>query len=92
MMTNHTISEKLWDLKKRGLFVNHQERELVASAARRLEEDAKKIAKLEAELKEARYLLAEREGIQEDDGTRDAAAPGEAAEDFWEDFWPTEEE
>lgn len=95
MMSNVEMAKQLWGLKRAGLWVNHQQAELVGSAAQRLEENARKmaiqdkaIAELQAKIKELQYLLAEREGIQEDDGTREAAAPGEAAEDFWSDDWP----
>ena len=98
MMTNHEMATHLWALKRQGLWVNHQQAELVASAARRLDEDTEKMAiqdkaikELHAEIKELKYRLAEREGIQDEDKLApglEAEAPGEAAEDFWEDDWP----
>ena len=100
-MQNVEIAKHLWALKRQGLWVNHQQAELVGTAARRLEEDARKMAiqdkaikELQDKVKELQYLLAEREGIQEDEPAEaaEAAAPGEAAEDFWDDGWPIGDE
>ena len=41
--------------------------------------------------RELEYLRIEREGIRDEEQLAeriDAAAPGEAAEDFWDDGWP----
>jgi len=88
-MKTREIVSKLYDLTKRGLFVNHQERELVKAAAVRLQELDKEKRELQARVTELEYLLKEREGIQaENDMDPFAVPPGEAAEDFWaDDFW-----
>jgi len=97
-MQNVEIAKHLWALKRQGLWVNHQQAELVATAARRLEEDVEKMAiqdrtirEQQEKIKELQYLLTEREGIQDEEKLA-AAAPGEAAEDFWEDDWPVFDE
>ena len=105
-MNNHDLARKLYDQAKHGLFVNYQERELIKTAARRLQECQQRIddlRKTEEQLRERVAVLEERIAIMTedqpgadtsfdpehlDDGTRDAAAPGEAAEDFWDDDWP----
>ena len=85
MFRTEQMAEQLFGLAKHGLFVNHQERELVKSAARRLQEQAEKIAGLQRDLDAARaelgYVRAEREGIQRE---AELGVP----EDFWDDMWP----
>jgi len=81
---------QLWALAKHGLFVNHQERELVKSAAQRLKEQAASIVKLQKENAQLRmkleYVNAEREGIRDEEKLA-ASLP----EDYWEDMWPETE-
>lgn len=101
-MKTEDMAKALKTLAKRGLFVHWQDSELIEAAARQIEEDASvngdlrqeierqrlDIEKLTAECTELRYLISEREGIQEGDAILDAAAPGEAATDLWDDgFW-----
>ena len=103
-MTNNEMAKALYGLAKNMLAVNHQERELVKAAAKRLEIDQlvneklrTDVEQLKAQVEEFKYLLAEREGIQDDtwktedhdDGNPAAVAPGTADEDFFADdgYW-----
>lgn len=100
-MKTEDIVKKLAELAKKNPFPTYVDNDLLKAAAKRMEvqqdridalltEIADKdehIARLEEEIsimKEDEYDFPEK-----DDGTGDAAAPGEAAEDFWEDMWPT---
>lgn len=100
-MNNIDMARHLYAIAKKNPCVNHQDNKLLHDAAQRLLEDDRNLKflqtandELKAKLTETQYLLAEREGIQEDEAILDAAAPGEAAEDFfadnedgyWDDF------
>ena len=90
-MNNVDMSRHLYVVAKHNPCVNYQDNQLLKSAAKRLMEDQREnealkqeVISLRAKVTELEYLLAEREGIQ-DDAILDASAPGEAAEDFFED-------
>lgn len=96
MMTNEELIRQLWGLKKHVPWVNYQQGQLVASAANRIEELARKLAiqdkailEKDAAIKELKYRLAEREGIQAEN-VLPAVSKGKPDEDFWDDFWPVE--
>lgn len=88
MITNEAMAQDLERVARLELFVNHQSGESLKRAARRLRKDAETIAALREELA---YLRGERYGIEHEEDLGEAAAPGEAAEDFWGDDWPDAE-
>lgn len=78
-----------------GRALNHQEAELLKSAAKRLQAQQSRIDELITALadREERIALLEERLAIETEGAGEipaelGAAPGEAAEDFWEDGWP----
>ena len=71
MFRNEDMARQLFALARKGLFVNHQERELVKSAATRLMEDAelrREVRMLRTEVRALRRRLARRVGEPEGDG------------------------
>ena len=97
------MARQLITMGKRGHCVNHQENRLLIDAGEALQilqsqKDALMTENADLRerinwLEEEKALLEERVAIMAEDGDeedpfRDAAAPGEAAEDFWDDDWP----
>ena len=99
------MAQKLYTLGKRGIFANYQENELLKAAARMIQAMDKTIGELTEKVYELEETLAIREEMDHQgdpeidrwppddiDEPLEAAAPGEAAEDFWEDDWPVRDE
>lgn len=98
-MSPEEMGRKLVAMGKKGFMANHQDNKLLFDAGRAL----LKLAETVRDLQERAYNLEEQLAIREemehqgdpeidrwppDDEPLDAAAPGEAAEDFWDDDWP----
>lgn len=75
-MRSDDMVRALYGLAAHGLWVNHQERELVKSAAKRIAEQDLEIIALKDKLTAA-------EGIK-----KPAVTLGVPDDDFWEDWWP----
>lgn len=96
-MTPYEIAKLLNDLGKKGVMPNWKENQLLQKAAatiedlaRKLEECMEKIDSLEERLAIMTEDLADpdQDFPPQELEALDAAAPGEAAEDFWGDDWP----
>ena len=100
-MTAKEAAHKLISMGKKGYAANWQDNQFFQTAGRLILELIQKVD----ELTEKAYDLEEKLAIREemdhegdpeidefppDDCYMDAAAPGEAAEDFWGDDWPLE--
>lgn len=100
-MNAKEIGLKLITMGRKGYAVNNRDNTLIQQAGHLILELLKKID----ELTERVYTLEESLAIREEmehqgdpgvddfppeDDLLDAAAPGEAAEDFWGDDWPLE--
>lgn len=85
MFRNEDMARQLFALAKKGLFVNHQERELVKSAATRLMEDAELRREVGMLRTEVRALRKRLRGEDEEEAREKADGPID-----WEDMWETE--
>lgn len=95
-MTPWEIAKLLNDLGKKGVMPNWRENELLKKAAATIEDLARKLGEAMEKIDNLEERLAIMTEDQQEPDTdfppredlAEAAAPGEAAEDFWEDDWP----
>ena len=98
-MTAEEAGKKLIAMGKKGHAPNWQDNKFFIDAGRWLLRLQKQVGDLQEKVYELEERLAIREEMDHQgdpeiddfppaDDCLDAAAPGEAAEDFWEDDWP----
>lgn len=98
-MTAEEIGKKLIAMGKKGFMANYQDNQFLQRAGQLILRLEKKNGELEEQIFDLEERLAIREEMDHEgdpeidafppeDAYLDAAAPGEAAEDFWADDWP----
>ena len=98
-MTAEECGKKLIAMGKKGYAPNHQDNKLFVDAGRWILSLQKQVSELTDKVEDLEERLAIREEMDHEgdpeidafppeDDLIDAAAPGEAAEDFWGDDWP----
>ena len=100
-ITGKEVGLKLLRMGKKGFMPNYQDNRLLQQAGQLILELLGKVDELTEKCYQLEESLAIREEMDHegdpeidefppDDSYMDAAAPGEAAEDFWGDDWPLE--
>ena len=95
-MTPWEIAKRLNEWAKKGYMPNYSENQFLQKAAATIEELARKLGEAMEKIDNLEERLAILTEDQQEPDTdfppredlAEAAAPGEAAEDFWEDDWP----
>ncbi len=86
-MKSSDISKALNGLAK-NVYLNHQEKQLLKDAAKRITDQSAEIEALRSTLD--RVSQTELDMTDPFEEPVEAVAPGTAAEDFWDDGWPIE--